>query len=123
MTVNDRDNGKGSKMKKGPFYARDNRRFYDFNPLAVIDREYIDVLNSPEGKNKPSSLSTVIYILGAIIFFLGAIEGITTAQLIGASSVSDLKLSGIALLTAFITGMIFIGFGKVVELIIYRSNK
>ena len=123
MIVNDQENENASKMKKGTFYDRDNRKFYDFNPFTIIDREYIETLNSPEGKNKQSSLSKVIYVLGAIIFLLGAIEGFTTAQLIGTSSISDLQLSEIALLTAFITSMIFIGFGKVVELIIYRSNK
>jgi hypothetical protein len=123
MTVNDQENEKASKIKKELFYDRDNRKFYNFNLFSVIDREYFEILNLPEGKNKKSSLSTVIYFLGAIIFLLGALEGITTAQIIGTNSISDLQLSGIALLTAFITSMIFIGFGKVVEFIIYRSNK
>jgi hypothetical protein len=122
MTVNDQGNHKTSRMKKELSYDK-QRKFYDFNLFSVIDREYIEISNWPEGKNKKSSLSTVIYILGAIIFLLGSIEGITSAQLIGTSSSSDLQLSGIALLTAFISGIIFIGFGKVVELIIYRSNK
>jgi hypothetical protein len=112
-----------SEMKNELFYGRDQRKYYDFILFAVIDREYNEILNLPEGNNKKSSLSTLIYIIGATIFLLGAIEGLTAAQLTKTSSLSDLQLSGIALLTALISGMIFIGFGKVIELIVYRSNK
>jgi hypothetical protein len=122
MTVNDQENEKTSELKNELFKNRGQRRYYGFNLFTVIDREYVENLSFPEGNNKKSTLSTVIYMFGVIIFFLGAIESFTVAQLIGTNSLRNMQLSGIGLLTAFISGMIFIGFGKVVELIVKKGK-
>jgi len=123
MTENDQEIEKISGMKNELLYRRDQRNFYGFNPFAIIDREYLELLNLPEGKNNKSSFSGVIYIIGVTIFLLGVIESFTVVQLIGTNSFRDLQLSGIGLLTAFISSMIFVGFGKAVELIVFRGKK
>ena len=120
MTANDQENEKTGEPKSELFYNRGKRRDSDLNLFAVIDREYI--LNLPEGNQQKSSLSTLIYVLGVIIFLMGAMEGFTAAQLAATSSISELQLSGIGLLTAFLTGVAFVGFGKVVEFIIFRHS-
>jgi len=110
-----------SEIRNKPVPRQGTRIFDDGSFFAFLDREYIDNVDLPEGHQ--SSLSRVIYAMGGIIFLVGALESFTVPQLIGKSALSHLSLSGIGLLTAFIVGMVFVGFGKGVELIVHRRHK
>ena len=91
------------------------------SPLSVIDREFLELLNSPKDKNGKSTLSSVIYALGAVIFSVGVIESLAAPQLLGPRPVSHWQLTGIGLLASLITGLILIGFGKLVAWIIEKD--
>ncbi len=122
MTENDQENEKIIESKNELFYNRNKPKYDGSFLFSVMDREYDELSNLPEVNHRNSSLSTLIYVIGAIIFLMGTLEGFAAAQIAKTSSISSLHLSGIGLLTAFIVGIVFITFGKVIELIIYRSN-
>ena len=123
MTESDQEKEKTNNLKNEITYGRSTRNYNDFMLFNILDRGYRELINFPEGKNKKSSFSRLIYVIGAVIFLVGAIEGSVAAQFTKFRSLNDWQLYGLVLITALVTAIVFAGFGKAVELIIYRSNK
>ena len=112
-----KDNGGGERFGRG------RRRGYNLSLFDVLDKDYYEIFKSPEGKRGRASFSKLTYIIGVAIFLVGVIEGSVAAQFTKFRSLRDWQLYGLVLLTALVTAIVFVGFGKVVELIIYKSNK
>ena len=123
MTEKDQENEKTNALNNELLLGRNTRNYSDFNLFDVMDRDYKGGLNLPEGKDTKSSFSRLTYVIGAAIFLIGVTEGSVAAQFTKFRSLNELQLYGLVLLTAFVSGMVFIGFGKAIELIIFRSDK
>jgi hypothetical protein len=105
------------EMKQKLDYDDTKKQYFEIMPCEVTDEEFDQILKLPL-LEKESKLPFILTFLGYIIFVLGFVGGISIAN----QTVSYLSSFnwGIALgiwAGALLVGMIFIGLGKVIELL------
>lgn len=104
------------EMRKRLEYDIIANRFVERIPYEVTDEEFKEIVKVPNIDKKTSNLSITFYIIGAIVFFFGLVYGIN------AFSVS-LQIGLVTWLAAVISGMLFIGIGKIIDLLEKISNR
>ncbi len=102
------------EMRKRLKYDIIANRFVEFIPYKVTDEEYQEIIKVPNMRNKTSGMAIVFYVLGALIFFLCIANGNIFFQ-----SSRDATVT----LPAFFSGMLFIGIGKIIDLLEKILNK
>lgn len=110
-------------------YINDMNVCYRKKAIEVTDEEYealrkvlkVGARNLSEDKSPDrSSVATIFYVIAAIIFILGFFAGIGIGN---SSKHFEFLFAVIAWASAFVSGMIFVGFGKIIELLNKIYNK
>jgi hypothetical protein len=94
-------------------------------PLANRDllSEIPETKNIPTKEIEESSMPNVFNIIGVIILFFGLFAGLSVGQPTSFLDSFNWQLTFIVWLSAFISGMIFFGIGKIIELLVKIVNK
>lgn len=106
------------EMKKELKYDTSQYKYYKKIPYEVTDEEYNEILKIPIYPNKKEPiLTSTFYLIGVLIFFFGAIGGYTLGQPSGLVCDFNWQLTWTVWLCTLFSGMVFLGFGKVIDLL------
>ena len=100
------------------------QKYYRAVPVSVTDEEYAEILKyQKKDPSVPDNTIAVIFkVIGYFIFVIGFIIGI----ILGASTISG-DFSFVVALTywgvSFISGMVFLGFAEIIQLLTEIKNK
>jgi hypothetical protein len=99
-------------------------QYYEIGACDVTDEEYREILKVPIAQiDSKSSLPYIFFVISAILFLGGLIVGIKVAIPKTFLDSFNWQLAMIIWFSSFITGIIFIGFGKIIELLDEINNK
>lgn len=110
------------EMKLKLQFDYSKNKYYENVPIEVSDEDFFKIMKIP--KKKEERISDVFYTLGVLNFVSGFLAGIFIGQ-INAVYFEKFNWTSafVVWITAFVSGMLFIGFGKVIELLNDIRNK
>lgn len=120
------------RSKEYPEYEYDENghtHYYRKEYFEISDEEYAELLKYSEYKGHYSpgnGIATVFKILAVIIFVIGFIVGIVMGNQAGGSGWENDFSLPVALAcwaAGFISGMMFMGFGEIIQLLTEIKNK
>jgi len=113
------------EMKKKLFYSETEQKYYENIPYDVTDEEFNEIMKIPPLRNKTNStIGEVFNAIGMLIIFIGFVGGIGAGQPgFLSDSGFNWQLAFIIWSSAFFSGMIFLGFGMIIELLNNINNK
>ncbi len=95
-------------------------RWFKKIPVEVSDEEYVEILKHSgreAGILKSNPIATTLKVIAWIVFAVGALAGIIIAA-------NDAAVAGfITIISAFISGMMFLGFAEIIKLLNDIKNK
>jgi hypothetical protein len=106
------------------YYDIKENKYFEEIPYEVTDEEYNEIIKTTPIINKEEQkiiMPSIFYFIGTIIIIIGAIAGLVFGHYQNSGYEFFLGIGTFA--SAFISGMIFIGFGKIIDLLNDIKNK
>jgi len=112
-------------MKRSCFIVKLSKKYYENVPYDVSDEEFNEIMKISPLRNKSNStIGEVFDAIGMLIFAIGLLAGIAAGQPgFLSDSGFNWQLAFIIWSSAFFSGMIFLGFGKIIELLNNINNR
>jgi hypothetical protein len=101
-----------------------NNEYFEEIPYEVTNEEYNEILKtSPiiNEKEYETNFPSVFYFIGVVIMIIGFIAGVLFGNMVNPNN--DIVLAITMWFSAFASGMIFIGLGKIISLLNDIKNK
>ncbi|MCX6055021.1 MAG: hypothetical protein NTZ74_08930 [Chloroflexi bacterium] len=105
-------------------FDEEKEKYYEIIPCDVTDEEFAEILKIPfSNHNNETSLPALFNIISAIFFLGGLLGGILLSTPRTFLDDFNWQLAFTIWFSAFISGMIFIGLGKIIKLLNELNNK
>jgi len=99
-------------------YSESKKNYYELIPCDVTDEEYSQILQIPyKSEIKNSKLPSIFYFIGGTIIIVGLLGGINFASPASYLDGFNWQLAFIVWFSSLFSSLIFIGFGRIIELL------
>jgi hypothetical protein len=105
-------------------YDMKKNEYFEEIPFEVTDEEYNEIIKTApiiDGIKHETNLPIFFYFIGIVIMLTGLIAGVVFGNIVNPNN--DYMLAIAVWFSAFVSGMLFIGLGKIISLLNDIKNK